>query len=84
MRDSCRGVSVSIATFFMSGFSVLLNGTLLTTIQAFGSSAVFASYGVAYLLCLVYLVWKLPETKGRDLRRTDTALAAVDGTRAAL
>ena len=62
-----RGVTVSVATFFMSAFSVVLNGTLLTTVGTFGASATFGGYGVVYALCWLFLALKLPETSNRDL-----------------
>ena len=46
----------------MSLFSILCNGTLLTTFDAIGVGPTFLAYGGCYLVCCGLIYCGLPET----------------------
>lgn len=62
-QSNKRGTYISICTFFMSFFSLVINGTLLTLIDWYGVAATFAGYGMAFLVTWLIFSSCLPETK---------------------
>lgn len=65
--SSYRARYMSYCTFAMSLISLLVNGTLLTLFETFGTAATFFAYGATYVACLVFFYFYLPETKQRQL-----------------
>ncbi|GLE03775.1 hypothetical protein PINS_up012677 [Pythium insidiosum] len=65
--SSYRARFMSYCTFAMSLFSLLINGSLLTFFETFGTASTFIGYGVTYGACLVFFWQYLPETKQREL-----------------
>ncbi|KAF1330929.1 Major facilitator superfamily, partial [Globisporangium splendens] len=65
--SSYRARYMSYCTFAMSLISLLVNGSLLTLFESFGTSATFIGYGVTYVACLAFFWVYLPETKQRQL-----------------
>mmetsp|Transcript_1395 Transcript_1395/g.2294 ORF Transcript_1395/g.2294 Transcript_1395/m.2294 type:complete len:451 (-) Transcript_1395:852-2204(-) len=57
-----RASGMAIGTVFMSLFSILCNGTMLTTIKHLGVGPTFLLYGFLYVVCFLYLWKKLPES----------------------
>ncbi|DBA01694.1 TPA: hypothetical protein N0F65_010345 [Lagenidium giganteum] len=62
-----RAKYMSYCTFAMSFFALLINGTLLTLFETFGTAATFTFYGATYAACLLFFWRYLPETKHREL-----------------
>lgn len=62
-----RARSVSLCTFFMSFFSLVINATLLSTFELIGTGPTFLAYSASFTLCFIVFYVYLPETKYRDL-----------------
>jgi len=78
-RDRASGVMFGTAA--MSIFSILCNGSMLSTIEALGGGSsddqkrigagrTFLIYSVAYFFCFIFLYRTLPETKNRAIVHT--------------
>ncbi|ETK75012.1 hypothetical protein L915_18312 [Phytophthora nicotianae] len=65
--NSYRARYMSYCTFTMSLISLLVNGSMLTLFETFGTAATFLAYGATYVACLVFFWAYLPETKQRQL-----------------
>ncbi|KAE8899600.1 hypothetical protein PF005_g6197 [Phytophthora fragariae] len=65
--NSYRARYMSYCTFTMSLISLLVNGSMLTLFETFGTAATFLAYGATYVVCLVLFWAYLPETKQRQL-----------------
>ncbi|GMF15642.1 unnamed protein product [Phytophthora lilii] len=65
--NSYRARYMSYCTFTMSLISLLVNGSMLTLFETFGTAATFLVYGASYMMCLVSFWAYLPETKQRQL-----------------
>ncbi|KAI9911717.1 hypothetical protein PsorP6_008800 [Peronosclerospora sorghi] len=65
--DNNRARYMSFCTFTMSLISLLVNGSMLTLFEIFGTEATFLAYGTTYVACLVFFWAYLPETKQRQL-----------------
>lgn len=65
--SSYRARYMSYCTFAMSLISLLVNGTLLSLLEKFGTAATFFAYGGTYVACLAFFWVYLPETKQRQL-----------------
>lgn len=65
--NSYRARYMSYCTFTMSLISLLVNGSMLTLFEFFGTAATFLAYGATYVVCLVFFWAYLPETKQRQL-----------------
>lgn len=65
--SSYRAKYMSYCTFAMSLISLLVNGSLLTLFEKFGTSTTFFGYGATYVACLAFFWVYLPETKQRQL-----------------
>mmetsp|Transcript_938 Transcript_938/g.2201 ORF Transcript_938/g.2201 Transcript_938/m.2201 type:complete len:533 (+) Transcript_938:144-1742(+) len=61
--QSDRATGMSVGTVSMSVFSIICNGTMLSTIHAFGPGPTFLFYAVLYIISLAILVRHLPESK---------------------
>ncbi|GBG32236.1 Facilitated glucose transporter-like [Hondaea fermentalgiana] len=58
-----RAKGMAIGASSMSFFSIVCNGTMLSTIKTFGPGATFLFYSSLYVICLAILVRYLPESK---------------------
>ncbi|RLN49598.1 hypothetical protein BBJ29_006846 [Phytophthora kernoviae] len=65
--NSYRARYMSYCTFAMSLISLLMNGSMLTLFETFGTATTFLAYGASYVVCLVFFWQHLPETKQRQL-----------------
>ncbi|OWZ19308.1 Major Facilitator Superfamily (MFS) transporter [Phytophthora megakarya] len=65
--NSYRARYMSYCTFTMSLISLLVNGSMLTLFETFGTATTFLAYGASYVACLVFFWLYLPETKQRQL-----------------
>lgn len=65
--SSYRARYMSYCTFAMSLISLLVNGSLLSLFEKFGTAATFFAYGASYVACLAFFYVYLPETKQRQL-----------------
>ncbi|GMF26922.1 unnamed protein product [Phytophthora fragariaefolia] len=65
--NSYRARYMSYCTFTMSLISLLVNGSMLTLFEFFGTAATFLAYGATYVVCLLFFWAYLPETKQRQL-----------------
>ncbi|MEU5752911.1 sugar porter family MFS transporter [Streptomyces sp. NPDC047829] len=73
---SVRGPATSLATLTVWGFDLLIAVTALSTINAVGRSGTFFLYAAMNVLCVVFVVLKVPETRGRSLESIEKALRA--------
>jgi len=62
-----RANGMAVGTAAMSIFSILCNGTLLTTMNRLGVGETFLLYAFLYGFCWLYIWMKLPETRRRRL-----------------
>ncbi|KAL4155269.1 hypothetical protein PRNP1_007379 [Phytophthora ramorum] len=65
--NTYRARYMSYCTFTMSLISLLVNGSMLSLFEMFGTAATFLAYGATYMVCLVFFWGYLPETKQRQL-----------------
>ncbi|KAG1712078.1 hypothetical protein DVH05_009317 [Phytophthora capsici] len=65
--NSYRARYMSYCTFAMSLISLIVNGSMLTLFETFGTATTFLAYGATYVACLVFFWAYLPETKQRQL-----------------
>jgi MFS transporter, SP family, galactose:H+ symporter len=79
-----RGRAMSLATVANWVFNLIVSATFLNLVGAIGTAGAFLVYGVLSLVAFAFIVWMVPETKGRSLeqieatfdsRRTPTSAA---------
>jgi MFS transporter, SP family, galactose:H+ symporter len=75
---------MSLATVANWVFNLIVSATFLNLVGAIGTAGAFLVYGVLSLVAFAFIVWMVPETKGRSLeqieatfdsRRTPTSAA---------
>ncbi|MGW0605379.1 sugar porter family MFS transporter [Streptomyces sp. NPDC002640] len=71
-----RGPATSLATLAVWGFDLLIAVTALSAINAVGRSGTFFVYAAMNVLCVLFVVFKVPETRGRSLEDIEKALRA--------
>ncbi|SEB55804.1 sugar porter family MFS transporter [Streptomyces melanosporofaciens] len=71
-----RGPATSLATLTVWGFDLLIAVTALSAINAVGRSGTFFAYAALNVLCVVFVLWKVPETRNRRLEDIERALHA--------
>ncbi|MFI0241116.1 sugar porter family MFS transporter [Streptomyces sp. NPDC016845] len=81
---SVRGPATSLATLSVWGFDLLIAMTALTAINTVGRSGTFLFYALMNVACIVFVVAKVPETKGRSLESIERALRGPGPFRKAL
>jgi MFS transporter, SP family, galactose:H+ symporter len=69
-----RGRAMSLATVANWGFNLIVSATFLNLVGAIGSAGAFLLYGVLSLVAFAFIVWMVPETKGRSLEQIEVAL----------
>ncbi|MET8818990.1 sugar porter family MFS transporter [Streptomyces rochei] len=71
---SVRGPATSLATVTLWGVDLLIAVTALTAIQTIGRSGTFFFYALMNVVCVAFVVAKVPETRGRSLESIERAL----------
>lgn len=74
---SVRGPATSLATTTVWGFDLLIALTALTAVQTFGLTATLLVYAVMNGLCWVFVLRRVPETRGRTLEEIERDLRGV-------
>lgn len=69
-----RGVATSLVASLQWLFNFIVSLTFLTLIQWFGETGTFALYGVICLIGLLFVYYKVPETKGISLEQIEKNL----------
>lgn len=69
-----RGLAISFVGLVNSGVSFLVQLVFPWELANFGSSLTFLIYGVFAVLGLVFIIFKLPETKGKSLEELEKIL----------
>lgn len=69
-----RGVAISFVGFINSAVSAGVQIVFPWELSTLGSSATFLIYGVLALIGLAFIIFKLPETKGRSLEELESIL----------
>lgn len=73
---SVRGPATSLATLTVWGFDLLIAVTALTAINAIGRSGTFFVYAAMNVLCVLFVLLKVPETRNKSLEDIEKALRA--------
>jgi sugar porter (SP) family MFS transporter len=71
-----RGPATSLGTISVWGFDLLIAASALSTIHLVGRSGTFLLYALMNVACIVFVVRKVPETRGRSLEEIEQALRA--------
>ncbi|MFF9184550.1 MULTISPECIES: sugar porter family MFS transporter [Streptomyces] len=71
-----RGPATSLATLTVWGFDLLIAVTALSSIHMVGRAGTFFLYAALNVLCLVFVLLKVPETRNRPLEDIERALRA--------
>ncbi|MEV0846204.1 sugar porter family MFS transporter [Streptomyces sp. NPDC049954] len=71
---SVRGPATSLATLTLWGFDLLIALTALSAVTAFGRTGTFLFYALMNVACVVFVLFKVPETRGSSLEEIETAL----------
>jgi sugar porter (SP) family MFS transporter len=69
-----RGPAMSVATTAVWGFDLLIALTALTAVDTFGRTATFLVYALMNAACWVFVLRRVPETRGRTLEEIEQAL----------
>lgn len=75
-----RGPAMSLATTAVWGFDLLIALTALSAVDAFGRTATFLVYALMNAACWVFVLRRVPETRGRTLEEIEQALRAPAGS----
>ncbi|WP_322983347.1 sugar porter family MFS transporter [Streptomyces sp. S584] len=79
-----RGPATSLATVTLWGFDLVIALSALTAIKAIGQSGTFLIYALMNVACIIFVVAKVPETRGRSLETIESALRRGGSFRKAL
>ncbi|MEL6864787.1 MAG: sugar porter family MFS transporter [Bacteroidota bacterium] len=69
-----RGLAISFVGLVNSGVSTLVQFVFPWELDTLGSSVTFLIYGIFAVLGLIFIVWKVPETKGKSLEELEELL----------
>ena len=69
-----RGLAISFVGLINSGVSFIVQLVFPWEMSTLGSSTTFMIYGVFALLGLIFVVMKVPETKGKSLEELEKML----------
>jgi sugar porter (SP) family MFS transporter len=72
--NNIRGVAMSIATFALWFASSVLTITFPFLNKGLGTSGTFGLYAIICILGFIYMIFKLPETKGKTLEEIENQL----------
>jgi MFS family permease len=70
-----RGQAASIATMANWAANLVVAVSYLSIISAIGRTGTFITYAAVTVLSLVYVVLKVPETKGMSLTEVESSIA---------
>lgn len=79
-----RGPATSLATVTLWGFDLVIALSALTAIRVIGQSGTFLIYALMNVACIIFVVAKVPETRGRSLETIERALRRGGSFRKAL
>jgi MFS family permease len=69
-----RGLAISFVGLVNSGVSFLVQLIFPWELENLGSSTTFMIYGIFAVLGLIFIIMKLPETKGKSLEELEAQL----------
>ena len=69
-----RGLAISVAGFFNSAISYLVQQAFPVGMGSLGPAIVFAIFGTFAVLALLFTIFVVPETKGRSLEELEAEL----------
>lgn len=69
-----RGIAISFAGLINSGVSFLVQLIFPWELAALGNASTFLIYGIFAAVGLLFIVWKVPETKGKSLEELEANL----------
>ncbi len=69
-----RGLAISVAGFFNSAISYLVQQLFPVGMDSLGPAIVFAVFGTFAVLALLFTIFVVPETKGRSLEELEAEL----------
>lgn len=69
-----RGIAISFVGLVNSGVSTLVQFVFPWELDNLGSSMTFLIYGVFAVIGLIFIIMKVPETKGKSLEELETLL----------
>ena len=69
-----RGLAISFVGLVNSAVSFGVQLVFPWELETFGSSVTFMLYGIFAVLGLIFIIWKVPETKGRTLEELEELL----------
>ncbi|MCA1752844.1 MAG: MFS transporter [Flavobacteriales bacterium] len=69
-----RGLAISFVGLVNSAVSFGVQLVFPWELETFGSSITFMLYGIFAVLGLIFIIWKVPETKGRTLEELEELL----------
>lgn len=69
-----RGIAISFAGLVNSGISFLVQLVFPWELNMLGSATTFLLYGIFAFLGLLFIIWKVPETKGKSLEELEANL----------
>jgi SP family galactose:H+ symporter-like MFS transporter len=78
-----RGRAMSLATVANWVFNLIVSATFLNLVGAIGTAGAFLVYGVLSLAAFAFIVWMVPETKGRSLEQIEATFDSRRTTSAA-
>jgi MFS transporter, SP family, galactose:H+ symporter len=78
-----RGRAMSLATVANWVFNLIVSATFLNLVGAIGTAGAFLVYGVLSLVAFAFIVWMVPETKGRSLEQIEATFDSRRTTSAA-
>ena len=73
--NAIRGVCMSVMGVINSGVSFLVQFIFPWELSNLGTATTFLLYAVSAGVCLILVVWLLPETKGRTLEQLERELS---------
>ncbi|MFC3881188.1 sugar porter family MFS transporter [Algoriphagus namhaensis] len=71
-----RGIAISFVGLINSAVSFLVQLAFPVQLEVFGSTTTFMIYGVFAFLGLIFIIRKVPETKGKSLEELEDLLAS--------
>jgi SP family arabinose:H+ symporter-like MFS transporter len=72
--NKIRGLAISVVGLVNSAISFLVQLVFPWELANFGSSFTFLLYGIFAAFGLIFIVWKVPETKGKSLEELEEIL----------
>ncbi len=77
--NKLRSKAMSVAIVTLWTFTFLVSLTFPVILDRLGGGAAFAIFGVMCLLLLFYVIFRLPETKGKSLEELERILVSKRG-----